>query len=155
MYKSNFKHHRSQGFCFNGKPVERIVELSNGDYTRNSNGFIRNDFSVLMDAQDSLSLQRALDAMREYTAQNEDNSDKSFEEIVAAVRPRWCQSPAELDRFELYCIDNALDVYSKLKKLDDEQKEALAHAKEQERLKLIQDIRDGVKPVGVEPSNVE
>ena len=34
----------------------------------------------------------------------------------SAVRPRWCQLPGEVDRFEQYLIDNALEFYKNLRK---------------------------------------
>lgn len=120
------------------------VEYIKGDYERNIYGFIRSDFAVLQDSEDSLSMARTLQKMQEIAANEPDNSDKSFEDIVREIRPRWCQLPAEMDRFELYCINNALDTYSKLKKLDDEQKEALRQAAGKHESDLIESIRSKI-----------
>lgn len=124
-----------------------LIDCPPGSYSRNSSGFIRNDFSELMDSQDALSMSRALQKMNEIASSEGDNSKKTFEEIVAMVRPRWCQSPAEMDRFEVYCIDNALETYSKLKNLDDEQKEALAKAKREELARQLKEQGIEVPPV--------
>lgn len=83
-------------------------------YEYNSAGFIRNDFSQLQERENELGYLRALSAMQEYTAVHS-NEGKTFEEIVREVRPRWCQLNGEVDRFEQYVIDNALDYYRKLK----------------------------------------
>lgn len=83
-------------------------------YEYNSAGFIRNDFSQLQERENELGYLRALSAMQEYTAEHS-NEGKTFEEIVREVRPRWCQLNGEVDRFEQYVIDNALDYYRKLK----------------------------------------
>lgn len=149
MYTSNFS---PVNTIDNDNLNSRIlIDCPQGSYSRNSSGFIRNDFSELMDSQDALSMSRALQKMNEIAASEEDNSKKSFEEIVSMVRPRWCQSPAEMDRFELYCIDNALDTYAKLKNLDEEQKEALAKAKREELARQLKEQGIEVPPV-VEPN---
>lgn len=83
-------------------------------YEYNSAGFIRNDFSQLQERENELGYLRALSAMQEYTVEHS-NEGKTFEEIVREVRPRWCQLNGEVDRFEQYVIDNALDYYRKLK----------------------------------------
>lgn len=152
MYQSNF----SPSIGNNNSDLNSriLIDCPRGSYSRNSSGFIRNDFSELMDSQDSLSMSRALQKMQEYANSEPDNSKKTFEEIVAMVRPRWCQSPAEMDRFEVYCIDNALETYSKLKNLDEEQKEALAKAKRDELVRQLKE--QGIEvpvPAPVEPQN--
>lgn len=152
MYQSNF----SPTFGNDNKDLNSriLIDCPRGSYSRNSSGFIRNDFSELMDSQDALSMSRALQKMQEYANNEPDNSKKTFEEIVAMVRPRWCQSPAEMDRFEVYCIDNALETYSKLKNLDEEQKEALAKAKREELVRQLKE--QGIEipaPVPVETKN--
>lgn len=88
--------------------------FSSQGYERNASGFIRNDFSQLQERENELGMMRALSQMQEYVAEHS-NEGKTFEEIVAAVRPRWCQLNGEVDRFEQYCIDNALEFYRKLK----------------------------------------
>lgn len=88
-------------------------------YEMNECGFIRNDFSQLQERENTLGFYRALSAMQEYQEQHS-NEGKTFEQIVAEIRPRWCQLNGEVDRFEQYCIDNALDFYKKLKDASDE-----------------------------------
>lgn len=103
-----------------GSFVPRAFDsFSSQGYERNSSGFIRNDFSQLQERENELGMMRALSQMQEYVASHS-NEGKTFEEIVAAVRPRWCQLNGEVDRFEQYCIDNALEFYRNLK---DEQSE--------------------------------
>ena len=81
-------------------------------YEFNSNGFIRNDFSQLQERENDLGYLRALSAMQEFSSEHS-NEGKTFEQIIAEVRPRWCQLNGEVDRFEQYVIDNALDYYQK------------------------------------------
>lgn len=97
--------------CFEKRKFDNFEQLG---YELNSSGFIRNDFSQLQERENELGYYRALASMQEYTEQHS-NEGKTFEEIVAAVRPRWCQLNGEIDRFEQYCIDNAIDYYKKLK----------------------------------------
>lgn len=114
----------------NGVRVIRAFDSQSGQYSVNANGHLRSDFAELMAKQDTISMQRALQHMQELQA-NEVNipQDATFEDVCKLVRPRWCQSPAELDRFEQYCIDNALDFYKSLKlKTDEETQKAIAAA---------------------------
>lgn len=97
-----------------GVRVKRVYECNQSDFALNSSGFIRNDFSTLVETEDRYMMSVVLSRMQELSNEK-DNSNKSFEELVRAIRPRWCQSPAEMDRFEQYCIDNALEFYKKLK----------------------------------------
>ena len=85
------------------------------DYTVNSCGYLRSDFSELNERNDSLSMARLLARLQE-VSEDDSNKGKSFEELLDMLRPRSCQTPAELDRFEQYCIDKALDFYNNLKK---------------------------------------
>ena len=97
------------------KSETRVFETFNElGYEYNDCGFIRNDFSQLQERENQLGYLRALSAMREYE-ETHSNVGKTFEEIIREVRPRWCQLNGEIDRFEQYCIDNALDFYKKLK----------------------------------------
>lgn len=110
MYKRRNIHNIVNYVC---KP--RIYEtFENLGYEFNEGGFIRNDFSQLQERENELGFARALSQMREYVEENT-NDGKTFEEIVASVRPRWCQLNGEIDRFEQYLIDNALDFYKKLR----------------------------------------
>lgn len=106
-------------------------------YEFNNSGFIRNDFSQLNERENQIGFLRALSEMREFTDVDA-NKGKTFEQIVSEIRPRWCQLPGEVDRFEQYCIDNALDYYKRLK--DAETKEGAVAA----------DVATGV---GVKPTS--
>lgn len=153
MYKSSYIPVFNDSLPVNdsGNVQTRVVVVTSGDYDRNSFGFIRSDFAMLAASQDAMSLQKALSKMQEFAATEVDNSDKSFEEICQQIIPRFVQSPAELDRFELYCIDNALDTYAKLKKLDDEQKVAIAKAKQEEIARLRSELSLPAKDAPAEP----
>lgn len=88
-----------------------IDALTAGDYVLNAAGFLRSDFSILNQTNDQLEMARVLARMQEI--QPEPNPDRSFEDIVKELKPRWAQLPAELDRFEQYCIENSLEYYRK------------------------------------------
>lgn len=95
-------------------PSRAFDTFESQGYEYNVCGFIRNDFSQLQERENELGYMRALAQMQEYYEENS-NEGKTFEEIIATVRPRWCQLNGEVDRFEQYCIDNALDFYKKLR----------------------------------------
>lgn len=107
----------------------RVFDSQTGDYSINSHGFIRSDFAELNSREDIYKYAAALSRMQELDAQSNLPKDCTLEDAVRMIRPRWCQSPAELDRFEQYCIDNALDFYNKLKQnTDDDTKRAVGAA---------------------------
>lgn len=95
-------------------PIRAFDSFDSQGYEFNHNGFIRNDFSQLQERENSVGFLRAVAQMQEYA--NEDtNKGKTFEQIVAEIRPRWCQLNGEIDRFEQFCIDNAIQFYRELK----------------------------------------
>lgn len=111
MYKCN-----SIGVLRRKVGVERVFDkLAASEYAVNVSGFLRSDFSTLSESQDALAMSRVLQRMQELTNESPDNKNKSFDEIVKMVKPRWCQLPAEMDRFEQYCIENAIDFYKQFK----------------------------------------
>lgn len=105
----------AQGVVVNKQRVIRVYDSQAGEYSVNSHGFLRSDFSELNAREDAYRYAAALSRMQELDAQSNLPENATLEDAVRLVRPRWCQSPAELDRFEQYCIDNALDFYNKLK----------------------------------------
>lgn len=111
MYRNKRLVGGSAQYALPSRVFDSFTELG---YEYNSAGFIRNDFSQLQERENELGFMRALSALQEYT-ENHSNEGKTFEEIVREVRPRWCQLNGEVDRFEQYVIDNALDYYKKLK----------------------------------------
>lgn len=84
------------------------------DFAINEYGHIRSDFSVLTETNDLMSMQKLLNSVMSYS-QKDENKGKSLEQIFAEIRPRNVETPAEMDRFEKFCIDKALDFYQKLK----------------------------------------
>lgn len=100
--------------CLSVKRKRVFDSFTDLGFEYNSEGFIRNDFSQLMERETQVGYMRALQAMQAYTEEHS-NEGKTFEEIVREVRPRWCQLNGEVDRFEQYLIDNALDFYKKLR----------------------------------------
>lgn len=98
------------------QPVVRAIDCNDGDFVKNKYGHIRSDFAVLTETNDSVELAKALSQMQAMYAENSSQFDgMTFEQMVKAVRPRWCQLPGEVDRFEQYLIDEALDFYKKLR----------------------------------------
>lgn len=95
--------------------VIRVYDSQSGEYSVNANGHLRSDFAELNSREDNYRYAVALSRLQELDAYSNLPENATLEDAVRLVRPRWCQSPAELDRFEQYCIDNALDFYKKLK----------------------------------------
>ena len=109
---------------------DRSIDFVGEDFVVNKYGHIRSDFAVLVDTNTTAELAKALSQMQAAYQENSSQFDgMTFEQMVATVRPRWCQLPGEVDRFEQYLIDQALDFYKELKsKIDDDTKKAIEDA---------------------------
>lgn len=94
----------------------RLIDAVEGDFVMNKYGHIRSDFATLVDSSDASEMARALQSMQAAYEEDVHKYDgMTFEQIVQTLRPRWCQLPGEVDRFEQYLIDNALDFYKQLR----------------------------------------
>lgn len=97
--------------------VKVAIDSVEGDFVLNKYGHIRSDFAILAESNTNLEMARALEQMKaSYEASSSQFDGMTFEQMVATVRPRWCQLPNEIDRFEQYLIDNALEFYKNLRK---------------------------------------
>lgn len=117
MYKFVSKSYSgNKTITVNNQKAVRAVDSIEDDVIINKYGHVRNDFAVLMDTSDGLEFARALSNMQSAYEQNSSQFDgMTFEQMVSTVRPRWCQLPGEVDRFEQYLIDNALQFYKNLR----------------------------------------
>lgn len=106
MYKRKFISLPS--FFDYGKEQRRSYDVAAGDYGINHCGFLRSDFAELQERQDSSSLARLLSRFVELKEQDSDSS-LTDEQRFSMLRPRAFQTPAELDRFEQYCIDQGIE----------------------------------------------
>ena len=107
----------SKGIAVSNQKIVRAVDSIEDDVVINKYGHVRNDFAILMDTSDGMEFARALANMQSAYEQNSSQFDgMTFEQMVSSVRPRWCQLPGEVDRFEQYLIDNALEFYKNLRK---------------------------------------
>lgn len=107
----------TQPVTIKNQVVKVAVDAVEGDFVINKYGHIRSDFAVLAESNNTLEMARALEQMKaSYEASSSQFDGMTFEQMVATVRPRWCQLPNEVDRFEQYLIDNALEFYKTLRK---------------------------------------
>lgn len=121
---------------FDSAPIGfMLVDTFNeSGFELNEFGCIRSDFAQLVNSQSLLVMNQAAQRLRELSAIEPDNSNKSFEEIVREVRPRWCQSPKQMMEFEKYLIDNhILPLKEQVEKLEQEKE------REDEALRLQAD----------------
>lgn len=82
--------------------------LAASDYGINECGFIRSDFAELNERNDAAGLARLLSRFQQISA-DESYQNLTDEQKFALIRPRGMQTPAELDRFEQYCIDQGIE----------------------------------------------
>lgn len=89
--------------------TKRSYDVSGvSEYGINASGFIRSDFAELQERQDASSLARLLSRFVELK-EDDSNKNLSDEQIFDLLRPRVLQTPAELDRFEQYCIERGVE----------------------------------------------
>lgn len=139
MYKNRYKSFVSNSPRVDDKGapigVRKFQQLSDTEFELNEFGYIRNDISILVRRQNTLSFERSLEAFRS-SASEVDSPYKgmSDDEIIASIRPRWCQLPAQVRQFEEWLIDKKIAELQKdvdvIKKKEEEAK-AEAQAKVQ------------------------
>lgn len=88
----------------------------------NHHGTIMSDFAQLVNSQSLLVMQQAAHRLQEIKAVQPDTSQMSHEELVSMVRPRWCQSPLQMQRFDDYLIEHKIAGYEELLQHVEEQK---------------------------------
>ena len=119
MYKfiSKYSSTSSKPIVVKNQKQSRSLDVIKEDFVINKFGHIRSDFAVLTDSCSNLEFAKALSQMQAQYDQSSSQFDgMTFEQMVSTVRPRWCQLPGEVDRFEQYLIDNALEFYKNLRK---------------------------------------
>ena len=123
MYKFvNRVFNASPSIVVKNQKIERAIDCVEDSFVLNKYGHIRSDFAILVETSSQLEYAKALQNMQvAYEESSSQFDGMTFEEMVKCVRPRWCQLPGEVDRFEQYLIDEALDFYKKLR-ADEEQK---------------------------------
>lgn len=125
----------------NNQSLNRCFDsFDNEDFVVNRYGHIRSDFAVLMESTNGVEMAKVLAKMQaDFVSSSSRYDGMSFEEIVRSYKPRWCQMPGEVDRFEQYLIDNALDFYKKLKNdIDEETAEAIRKAEEKRAAETVE-----------------
>lgn len=110
----------------NGMLVNRAYTTNLDDtITFNQFGFLRSDFAVLNDMQDQISFEAAAKRLQELQSMEPDNSKLSFDQIVEQIRPRWCQHPDDIIKFQQFLISRNIDLLNgKLDEIEDEERKA-------------------------------
>lgn len=72
----------------------------------NEFGTIRSDFAQLVNSQSILAMEQASQRLAQLRSVEPDNRDKSFDDIVREIRPRWMQSPKQIMEFEDYLLEH-------------------------------------------------
>lgn len=69
------------------------------DFNLNEAGWIRNDISQLARAQSKAEFDMIMSRLTEIKSSGGLPDDISIDEAIKSIRPRWCQSPNELEQF--------------------------------------------------------
>lgn len=91
-----------------GHSVDRrkFDDMAKSGIVLNEFGTIASDFSRLVNANKGYELAMLANRLQQIDVPKSKNKDKSFDELVRYLKPRWCQSPKELDDFEQYVLAN-------------------------------------------------
>lgn len=96
------------------KPSYGVVPVDQYDsqeFNLNDAGWVRNDISQLARAQSKAEFDMLLSRLVEIKNSGGLPDDMSVDDAINSIRPRWCQSPAEL---ELFAEWTNSDIMSKL-----------------------------------------
>lgn len=102
---------------YDDSPVP-VDQYAAQDFNRGVNGLPANDLTLLERAQSLAEAQLVASRLQELKL-NTDMSDLPDREIVARIRPTWCQTPAEIDRFLDYYYNNVVEPSLGARKLSD------------------------------------
>lgn len=97
-----------------------VDQFAGADFNLNDSGWIRNDLSSLARAQSQSEYNMILQRLTEIKQDGGIPEDMSLQEAIKNVKPRWAQSPNELETFMAMTNQDAFD------KLDDAYRKATA-----------------------------
>lgn len=115
--------------------------FQDGGFELNEYGYIRNDISQLLQAQNRLSFERAIAQFKRNTIEsNIDTTGMTDEDIIKQTRPRWCQLPFQLRAFAEYLTDMKVNEIRKdIDKIAERQKK-LEVAKQPSEQQVIESV---------------
>ena len=86
-----------------------VDQFAGADFNENDCGWIRNDLSSLARAQSQSEYNMILQRLTEIKQTGGIPEDVSLEEAIRSVKPRWAQSPNELETFMAMTNQDAFD----------------------------------------------
>lgn len=86
-----------------------VDQFAGADFNLNDCGWIRNDLSSLARAQSQSEYNMILQRLTEIKQNGGIPEDMSLEEAIRNVKPRWAQSPNELETFMSMTNQDAFD----------------------------------------------
>lgn len=86
-----------------------VDQFAGADFNLNDCGWIRNDLSSLARAQSQSEYNMILQRLTEIKQTGGIPDDMSLEEAIKNVKPRWAQSPNELETFMAMTNQDAFD----------------------------------------------
>lgn len=86
-----------------------IDQYANQDFNYGRNGLIANDLTLLERANTLAECELIAQRLNLYKAENPNTDGLSDSQIAQLIKPRFCQSPAELSRFIDYYYSNHVE----------------------------------------------
>ena len=80
-------------------PMVAVEQFDAADFNRNDNGFIRNDIAQLARATSESEYQAMLKKLVVLKNEGGIPDGMKLSDAVQLIKPRYCQTPAELERF--------------------------------------------------------
>lgn len=76
-----------------------VDQYDSQDFNLNDAGWVRNDISQLARAQSKAEFDMIMSRLTEVKSNGGLPDDISIDDAIKSIRPRWCQSPNELEMF--------------------------------------------------------
>ena len=117
-------------------PMVAVEQFDAADFNRNDNGFIRNDIAQLARATSESEYQAMLKKLVVLKNEGGIPDGMKLSDAVQLIKPRYCQTPAELERF-------ASDVARlDMEKLDEAYRKSIEQAQEQAQEKTQEQAQE-------------
>lgn len=107
-----------------------IDQFAGADFNLNDCGWIRNDLSNLVCAQSQAEFNMIMQRLVEIKQQGGISDDVSLEDAIKTIKPRWAQSPNELELFMQMTNEDAF------KRINDAYDKAVPHVPDADKVDI-------------------
>lgn len=118
--KRNFQRFNEAFYQNFNSDTLKIYGVDESTYIRNHHGHLRNDISKLLDSNNILSYQHAIDSLQELRKKMPDMSKFTKEQLYSMVKPKWVQTNQQNIEFQQYLDSQQIEWLEALKPSEEE-----------------------------------